>query len=291
MFEKVRLALKRNMVLDDHTRWVAQTYGDESGFHVEEPLPYSIFPPGTDYLSYGKWVEFSSRIANLMRDRLGIRKGDRVAIVPGNGIEVVTIITAAMRLGAIAVPMNYMLRGREIRHCVEDSGAKVLFTDVEVFANNIGDRSVLPTIEKWVMVGADEEAPEGFEPLGRLLEGTSPEFRAPRISPDDVIGIFYTSGTTGFPKGAMVTSRGLLEAQCKAAAILPLSKKDFGVLSLPLAHIFGFAISVMGASAGCGGIIMRHFDPELPGHHVRRGPRHVRFPARLAPGALRPHLA
>lgn len=261
MFEKLRMLLARNGTVSNHVEMLASLYGDKSGFMVEEPLPYKIYEGHGNYFSYKDWVTFSSRIANVMKDKLGIEKGDRVAIIPGNGIEVITLIMSAMRLGAIAVPMNYMLQGKEVKHIVEDSGAKVLFTDPEVFENNIRDRSLLPTVEKWVMVGVSGEAPEDFESLDLLLEGVPDELEPVQLSQDDVVGIFYTSGTTGFPKGAMVTSRGLLSTQRKAAAILPLGPKDFGIFALPVAHIFGFAICIMGACAGVSGFILRHFDP------------------------------
>ncbi|MBU4175731.1 MAG: acyl--CoA ligase [Actinobacteria bacterium] len=261
MFEKLRMSLRRNVTMADHMELLAEIYGDSSGFTVEEQLPYEIYRGHGTYFSYGEWVRFSNRFANVLRDKLGVKKGDRVAIIPGNGIEALTAIMATMQLGAIAVPMNYMLRGREIKHIVEDSGAKVLITDPEVFNSNIQDTSLLPTVRKWVMAGVSGKAPDGFESLDLLLEGTTDEFIAEKMDPDDVVGIFYTSGTTGFPKGAMVTSRGLVGAQRKASVILPMSKKDIGIFALPIAHVFGFAICVMAACAGVSGYVMRHFDP------------------------------
>jgi long-chain acyl-CoA synthetase len=260
MFEKMHMAFARGVTMATHPDLMAQVYGDRSCFMFEQPLPYSIYPPDTRKIDSREWAVLVNRFGNVLRD-LGVERGDRVAIVPGNGIEVVALIMACARVGAIAVPMNYMLRASEIKHIVGDSGARVLFTDPEVFSTSIRDRALLPGVETWVMIGIRGEAPEGFESMDLLLESVDAYCEPADISLDDVVGIFYTSGTTGFPKGAMVTSRGLLETQRKAAAVLPLSVKDFGVLSLPLAHIFGFAISVMGSCAGTSGIIMRHFDP------------------------------
>lgn len=261
MFEKIRMVMHRDVTVADHPDLMAKIYGDRSGFMVEDPLPYRIFPPGTTYVSFSDWSVLTHRLANVLHDRLGVRKGDRVAIVPMNGVEVPALIMAVMKTGAVAVPMNYMLRGNEIKYMVEDSGARVLITDPEVFGNNIKDRSLLPTVETWVMAGITGEAPEGFESLDLLLEGAPDHFPPAGVGMDDVVGIFYSSGTTGFPKGAMVTSRGLLRTQMKAAAILPLGMDDFGILALPLAHVFGFAISIMGSTAGVGGCIVRRFDP------------------------------
>jgi len=154
-----------------------------------------------------------------------------------------------------------MLRGNEIKHIVEDSGARVLITDPEVFGTSIKDTSNFPTIEKWVMIGLAGEAPPPFESMDLLLADAADHCEPAPIDIDDVVGIFYTSGTTGFPKGSMVTSRGLLESQRRAALLLPIGPRDFGVLALPLAHIFGFAIAVMGSCAGASGYIMRHFNP------------------------------
>ncbi len=261
MFEKLRMALGRDVTIADHMERLAEVYGDSSGFTVEEPLPYEMYKGHGTYFSYREWLRFSNRFSNVLRDKLGVKKGDRVAIIPGNGIEALTAIISTMQLGAIAVPMNYMLRGKEIKHIVEDSGASVLITDPEVFNSNIKDTSLLPTVRKWVMVGISGEAPDGFESLDLLLQGTTDEFTAEKMDADDVVGIFYTSGTTGFPKGAMVTSRGLVGAQRKASVVLPMSKKDVGIFALPIAHVFGFAICIMGACAGVSGFIMRHFDP------------------------------
>ena len=261
MLEKMRMVLNRNVTMAEHPDLLARVYGERSGFMVEEPLPYSMFPPGTAYVDFNEWNRFTHRIANVLHDRLGVRRGDRVAIVPMNGVEVPAAIMAVMKLGAIAVPMNYMLRGNEIKYIVEDSGAKVLITDPEVFGNNIRDRSLLPAVERWVMAWIAGEAPDGFESLDLLLSDAPDRFPPVDVGMDDVVGIFYTSGTTGFPKGAMVTSRGLLSTQKKAAAMLPLGMKDFGVLALPLAHIFGFAIAIMGSCAGVGGCVVRRFDP------------------------------
>ncbi|MBU4194527.1 MAG: acyl--CoA ligase [Actinobacteria bacterium] len=261
MFEKLRMSLHRNVTIAGHVELLAELYGDDSGFMVEEPLPYQMYEGHGTYFTYREWVRFSNRFANVLRDRLGVKKGDRVAIIPGNGIEALTAIMSTMQIGAIAVPMNYMLRGKEIQHIVEDSGAKVLITDPEVFNSNIRDTSLLPTVEKWVMVGISGKAPDGFESLDLLLSAVPDEFAPVKMGIDDVVGIFYTSGTTGFPKGATVTSRGLLGAQRKAAAVLPMSKKDFGIFALPIAHIFGFGTCIMGTCAGAGGFILRHFDP------------------------------
>ncbi len=184
-----------------------------------------------------------------------------MVIIPNNGTEVAGLAMAAMRVGAIAVPLNFMLRAPEIKYIVENCSPKVIFTDKHIFGNSIRDKSLLPGVERWVFTGMAGEAPKGFESLDVLLEGCPKECEPADISKDDVVAIFYTSGTTGFPKGAMLTSKGFLGANKTAAALLPIGKKDFGVLCLPIAHMFGFGVSILGTAAGTKAYVMRYFDP------------------------------
>lgn len=170
MFEKVRMATARGITMANHSERMARVYGSKSSFMFEQPLPYSVYPPGTDRIDFNEWAVLVNRFANVMK-KLGIEPGERVAIVPGNGVEVVALIMAACKVGAIAVPMNYMLRGNEIRHIVEDSGARVLFTDPEVFGTSIKDTARFPTVMKWVMIGVAGEAPPPFESMDLLLQG------------------------------------------------------------------------------------------------------------------------
>jgi len=90
-------------------------------------------------------------MAAAMRDRLGIRAGDRVAMVLTNIPEMGIIFTAAARLGAITVPFNFMLKAEEITRMVNDCRAKVLFTEPDLFDANIRDKANVPGIDHWVM--------------------------------------------------------------------------------------------------------------------------------------------
>ena len=261
MFEKLRLLLKRDLNMANFNDTLLELYGERMLFRMEEPLPYQIFPPGTDTLTYADWTYSINRMANVMKDKLGVERGDRVVIIPNNGVEVAGLAMAAMRIGAIAVPLNFMLRAPEIKYIGENCDPRVIFTDKQIFDSSIKEKSLLPQVEKWVFAGMNGEAPEGFESLDLLLKGCPKECKPADISGDDVIAIFYTSGTTGFPKGAMLTSKGFLGANKTAAALLPIGKKDLAVFCLPLAHMFGFGISILGAAAGARGYIMQYFNP------------------------------
>jgi acyl-CoA synthetase (AMP-forming)/AMP-acid ligase II len=135
--------------------------------------------------------------------------------------------------------------------------------DREVFERSVRDKANLKSIEKWVMTGPAEECLDGFVSLDLLTEEASQQTEAAAISPKDGVAIFYTSGTTGFPKGAMMSSNALLTGQKMAAALLPTNaRKDFGVLALPISHIMGFCTSLMGMFSGVRGLYMSKFNPK-----------------------------
>ncbi|MCG2796433.1 MAG: hypothetical protein L6427_11340, partial [Actinomycetia bacterium] len=69
MFEKLRMSLRRNVSMAEHMELLAEIYGDSSGFTVEEPLPYEMYRGHGTYFSYGEWVRFSGRFANVLRDK------------------------------------------------------------------------------------------------------------------------------------------------------------------------------------------------------------------------------
>ena len=150
--------------------------------------------------------------------------GDRVVIATPNGYEMLLLCLAASRAGAVPVPVNSQMRPDEIRHVIDDSSATlVLHAAAEV---------------------------DGVEPL----------LTAHKTESDDVAALFYTSGTTGKPKGVELTHRSLV-GQVAAAGSMPTSLivRGGAVLSLPVAHIMGFA-AILGLA--CAGIPV-YFIPKF----------------------------
>jgi long-chain acyl-CoA synthetase len=256
--KKARLALSRHLTMANILEQTSRIYGELEVALLEYPLRYDVF--SGDTLTYNTAAMLTSHMAHGL-SKLGLEKGDRVIICPSNGADIPMLASAVMKMGGIAVPLNSMLRGKEIDYIARDSGARFIATDPEVFLENIREKDAVPTVEEWVMAGPMEDVPEGFHSLDDLMQGTPSHFEPVNIGGDDVVGVFYTSGTTGFPKGAMTTSRSLLTGQKYAAFALPVGSKDFGIHCLPLSHLFGYGICIMGMIAGMKGYIMRHFDP------------------------------
>jgi long-chain acyl-CoA synthetase len=244
----------------------ASKFGDKTLAFRESPVSYRNlgYDHTTKALSFNHAFKSCNVTASALRDRLGVKKGDRIAIVLTNVPEIGMLFTAAARIGAITVPFNYMLKADELHGAITDCGAKVLITEPDLFAMNIRDKANIPGIEHWVMTGDAEDVPEGFLSIDELTEGHSDAFVEPiALEPDSPIAIFYTSGTTGFPKGAVLTSKNLLSTATLSVLMLRIGRRDMGVTGLPLAHIFGFTTSIVGAFySGCGGMLMRFFDPE-----------------------------
>ncbi|MBU4175092.1 MAG: AMP-binding protein [Actinobacteria bacterium] len=244
----------------------ARKYGDKLFAVAEEPVESDYLPDGHDgvHFTCNDTLRITNIFAAAMREKLGVRAGDRIAVVLTNVPEIGTIFTAAARLGAVTVPFNFMLKAEELTRMVNDCGAKVMFTEPELFRQNIRDKANVPGIDHWIMVGGRDEVPEGFLSIDELAEGLTDEFVEPvDLDPDATTAIFYTSGTTGFPKGAMLTSRNLLSSVTKSVRMLRLGRKDFGIGVLPLAHIFGFNTMIVGGIySGASGQLMRFFDPE-----------------------------
>ena len=243
----------------------ALKFGDKTFATREEPVRYRFFGPEHDgvTLTFNMALKAANAAAAGMRDYLGVRRGDRVACVLTNLPEMGLAFLATARLGAILVPFNYMLKAEEIQRAVNDCGAKVLITEPDLFAANIKDKAKVPNIEHWVMVGEQKDVPEGFLSLDDFAE----DFLNARVEPaplarDEPVAIFYTSGTTGFPKGATLTNRNLLSTTVLSVYMLRIGRRDVGVTALPLAHIFGFTTSIIGGLySGVSGVLMRFFDP------------------------------
>ncbi len=243
----------------------ADRFGDKALAVREEHVTYRHL--GYDHtsrvLTFNQALRSCKTVAAALADRLGVKPGDRIALVLTNVPEIGLFFTAAARIGAIIVPFNYMLKATELRGAIADCGAKVLVTEPDLFETNIRDKSNVPGIEHWVMTGDAGDVPPEFMSIDDLTEGFSEaEVEPVSLDRNAPIAIFYTSGTTGFPKGAVLSSRNLMSTATLSVRMLRIGKRDTGVTGLPLAHIFGFTTSIIGAFySGCGGVLMRFFDP------------------------------
>jgi long-chain acyl-CoA synthetase len=199
-------------------------------------------------VSYGLLDEGSARVAALLTDR-GIKPGDRVGIMLPNVPYFGVCYYGVLRAGGVIVPMNVLLKRREVAFYLSDSGAKLLFAwddDANAGAQEAGAECIV------VKPGEFEELLADFEPRREMVDRDA----------DDTAVILYTSGTTGTPKGAELTHENLTE-NCKITRDMFGIGGDVVTLgALPLFHSFGQTCS-MNATLAAGGTLslIPRFDP------------------------------
>ena len=218
---------------------LADVYEDRPVFFLDKKLEYTFF--SGNIISYRTLSRFTNRIGNGLL-KLGVKKGDRVGLVTFNRVELAFAEFACLKIGVIPVPLNFMLKANEINYQMENSGARILMTDRKVFKNNIRDPGNVPAAKEWIMV-SQREKPPGFHSLGEMMDAASEDLQPVTLSSEnDVVIIFYTSGTTGVPRGAMLTDRNLMSTVRKYSllfGILPSTTKQLGLLVMPVAHTSG----------------------------------------------------
>lgn len=197
-------------------------------------------------------------IDGFLRTAIKLSPGEPVAIYRTNDQRCFHWFLAIIRAGGIAVPLNPMLSLAEVRRILADSGAKILVTDKAVFEQKIQSCGALD-VRAWIQ--SDEE-PEMLEGFARLAYGGDP-FPPAAIDPAATIAVFHTSGTSGFPKGAALSSNALLGARATSVlAGLILGPKDLALVALPWSHIMAVSISLYGLMAGIRGCFLEHFNVE-----------------------------
>ena len=202
----------------------AATWGDEVALVEINPQEmetrhvswrdYSLIEPGRrdPFRSEMTWGEFdrkASKLANFLRLR-NIGKGNKVAILLMNCLEWLPIYFGILRSGAVAVPLNFRYTAEEIRYCLELADADYLFFGPEFVGRveDICDR--LPRVRSFVYVG--EDCPSFAEAYLPLMESVSPTDPCIPISDDEEAAIYFSSGTTGFPKAIVHRHRSLMHA-------------------------------------------------------------------------------
>ncbi|WKG11895.1 long-chain fatty acid--CoA ligase [Nocardia sp. PE-7] len=206
----------------------------------------------TTVLSYDELEECTARVAAFLHDR-GIEPGDRVALMLPNVPEFVVLYYGILRAGAVVVPMNPLLKSREVAYYLRDSGAVLLFDWVD--GPGEGPHGARETGTEALTIDADL--------LTELLAGHHPRRADHSISAEEPAVILYTSGTTGTPKGAALSHAGLVHnADIYATTVLDIGTDDVILGCLPLFHTFGQTCAMNAAirSGACLTLVPR-FEP------------------------------
>jgi acyl-CoA synthetase (AMP-forming)/AMP-acid ligase II len=196
----------------------------------------------------------------FLRRAVGFKPGQPVAIYRTNARQCFHWFLAIIRAGGIAVPLNPQLTLAEVRRILEKSGTEILVTDKAVFERTVGDRSAL-RVRTWIQSDDDAETMEGFlRAPSSGVEGAAP-YPPAGIDAGATVAVFHTSGTSGFPKGAALSSRALLGARSATVlARLFLGPRDLALVALPWSHIMAVSIALYGLMAGLRGCFLERFE-------------------------------
>ena len=209
--------------------------------------------------SYRRLDETADRLANLLAG-LGVAPGDRVALLDRNCPFWVAVYFAAARCGAILVPLNFWHRAGELAYAIEDAGASVVVASGDYAAVLAEVRPQVPAVRRWLWYDWPDAPPD--EDLARLLPAAGAAPPAVAVDERDPHIILYTSGTTGRPKGALLSHRAhLLHAQTFALK-LRMVEEDVWLNLYPLFHTGGMDCGVLPAFVvGATVVLLRHPEP------------------------------
>jgi len=243
-------------------------------FHSVTPAAPAVFYFDAT-LTYGDVELMSSRLAAYFQTN-GVVAGDRVAIILQNTPQFVIATVAAWKAGAVVVSLNPMYRTPELRKLFADCSPKVVLCQDDQWDNvRPAAEAIDPALLLWtsgrelqarndarVMPAPGVGPPQNA--LAAVLAREAATDAEPVLAPDDVALILYTSGTTGVPKGAMLTHRNLVAnaLTCRDHFELDGSSRIFGVA--PLFHVTGFEIQLVAAfAAGAAQVLTYRFQPQV----------------------------
>ena len=228
------------------------------------------------------WAELADRVRRLAGalQGLGVRRGDVVSFLDKNHPACVELSFAAASLGAANAIINFRLAGDEVDYSINDAGAKVLVVGSELMplVERIRDR--LTTVEHVVEVTPDGGDGDAYE---ALIASSVPVGRSPEVEPDDVYLVLYSSGTTGRPKGVMLTQRNMIAHTINAHDGWTFDADDKNLVAMPLFHVGGSSYVLFGIHDGIPSVMTR--DPDggsLAGAILQGANRTFLVPAVLA---------
>ena len=178
-------------------------------------------------ITYAELADRCDRLAAGLAT-LGIHPGDRVALLSANGHRYLEAFTGLPASGIVLVPLNTRLAPNELAHIVQHSGARVLISD-----RDPGELAGL--VEQVILI------PDEYELLVGEASPQAPESRASSVTPDDVAALFYTGGTTGLPKGVMLTHGNLVANAFNKIVACSLSADDVFLAAPAMFHVAGIA--------------------------------------------------
>lgn len=213
--------------------------------------------------TYREMVSMVNAIANGLYN-LGLRKGEKICLLTTNRPEYTVTFIAAASIGLISSPMNPSYKEREVGYQLENSEASAILIQREFLPTlqTVLSQKSLPNLKHVIVTGESvpENMPEAI-PWAKLLRTSSPELPPKvEISGGDLVALPYSSGTTGLPKGVMLSHSNLVANNIQFITALQADVNDVALIFLPFYHIYG--VMLTGGFLACGGtqVLMERFD-------------------------------
>lgn len=238
-------------------------------FSVKEYAQKTALVFGDKRFSYLQLNAVANQVANGLTAS-GIGKGDKVALSCPNLPYFPMVYFGILKAGAVVVPLNVLLKGREIAYHLNDSDAKAYFCfqgtpELPMAEEGWAGYNGADQCDDFWVITADPAAPspiEGTATMGQLIADQPPVFESVTTQFDDTAVILYTSGTTGFPKGAELSHGSMTMNALGSRELEQLTTDDIHLVVLPLFHSFGQTVLMnAGLSMGNTLVLIPRFDP------------------------------
>ncbi len=206
------------------------------------------FPISGGRMTFAEWDLAATALARGLLD-LGLRPGDHLGLLAENRVEWLVVQVAAARAGLVLVPLNTYYRLEELGYALKQSESRGLVLSRSFRSNRYLDmmeslRGELPTLESLILLDGSRDGYTGYRDL--IERGQRLSTPLPRVKPDDIAVLMYTSGTTGVPKGALLTHLGMLADAYGIAQRVRMRHGDRMAPIPPLFHCSGCGMSVLG---------------------------------------------
>ena len=237
--------------------------------HAEHIGDRPMFRFGDRTVTWAEHYQRAQQVAQALRSE-GVGTGDRVAFLDRNGLEYFDVLFGGALLGAVNVAVNWRLAPPEMAAVIDDAGASVLVVHPDYLPCLAGMANGLPSVHRVVVIGDPKEHAEqgGASDLARRVgyeewlaehEPVDPGYVG---QPEEVSLQLYTSGTTGLPKGVMLTNANLAMCLAQASpAAFGVDESTVSLVAMPLFHIAGSGWALAAMSLGSRSVILRDLDP------------------------------
>lgn len=212
-----------------------------------------------DRRTFAQLLNDVDHLANVLKEKK-INRGDRIAVSLPNWYETILLVFASSKIGSILVPFNPLYQEDEVIHILEDAKPKLLF---------ITDRLGTESLKKFTNHTGEVIIVRGYVSGFTSFEDLKSQndllvYEVEIDINNDIYCILYTSGTTGKPKGVMITHRSVVQSGMTISKLLRCDRHDVYITAAPIFHIFGMACNLFAAVARCSKtVLIERYEPEL----------------------------